>query len=115
MQICRITKAAVWPLPNGMNFYRLFPSVLIANPFYVQPVLGLLRPHKGNPLRLIWYFLHWLLGTTAVILAWVNIYWGLDQYRLLFGNGKTYRVCCYLYRDLTRFSLLFSSHSCTAC
>ncbi|GAQ79917.1 hypothetical protein KFL_000410160 [Klebsormidium nitens] len=74
-------------------------SVLIL--IWIQPVLGLLRPHKGTLLRLPWFFLHWLLGTTAVVLAWINIFWGLDRYRFRFGN--TLRVWYVLWAIILSF------------
>lgn len=46
----------------------------------LQPVMAILRPHKGNLYRPIWYLCHWMFGTSAVILGWYEIYTGLALY-----------------------------------
>jgi hypothetical protein len=35
---------------------------------------------RGQVSRVPWYFIHWLFGTGAVLLAWYNIFKGLDLY-----------------------------------
>jgi len=35
---------------------------------------------RGKVSRVPWYFIHWLFGTGAVLLAWYNIFKGLDLY-----------------------------------
>ncbi len=35
---------------------------------------------RGKVSRVPWYFIHWLFGTSAVLLAWYNIFKGLDLY-----------------------------------
>ncbi|CAI5522225.1 unnamed protein product [Closterium sp. Naga37s-1] len=45
-----------------------------------QPLLGVIRPHKGNKIRVAWYFAHWLLGILAVGMGWYVLFLGLGLY-----------------------------------
>ncbi|CAI5505393.1 unnamed protein product [Closterium sp. Naga37s-1] len=45
-----------------------------------QPLLGVFRPHKGNKIRVAWYFAHWLLGILAVGMGWYVLFLGLGLY-----------------------------------
>ncbi|CAK9195012.1 unnamed protein product [Sphagnum troendelagicum] len=47
---------------------------------WAQPLLGLIRPHKGHSSRAVWYVIHWVFGTSAVLLGWYNIFLGLALY-----------------------------------
>ncbi|CAM6127941.1 unnamed protein product [Calypogeia fissa] len=47
----------------------------------LMPVIGIVRPTKGQPSRPYWYFIHWLIGTGAVVLGFVNIYIGISLYQ----------------------------------
>lgn len=49
---------------------------------WLPPLVGLIRPNHGVTTRPIWYALHWLVGTGAVILGWYNIYTGLHAYEV---------------------------------
>lgn len=42
--------------------------------------LGLIRPHKGFKIRILWYFLHFTCGTCVVAFAWYTIYTGMNAY-----------------------------------
>jgi hypothetical protein len=37
-------------------------------------------PRRGSKARSVWFFVHWLLGTTVSILGVLNIYTGLQAY-----------------------------------
>ncbi|XP_060196074.1 cytochrome b561 domain-containing protein At4g18260-like [Lycium barbarum] len=47
---------------------------------YVQFLMGLRRPKRGSKRRSVWYFFHWLLGTTICLAGIVNTYTGLNAY-----------------------------------
>ena len=51
----------------------------------LQPVLGFLRPKVGSGARPLWYAVHWVIGLTAVGLAWLNINYGLDMYQTMYS------------------------------
>lgn len=53
----------------------------------LQPILGFLRPKKESQVRRAWYAAHWLIGLTAVGLAWLNIKLGLELYEMLFSQA----------------------------
>jgi hypothetical protein len=44
------------------------------------PGHGCFMLFRGQVSRVPWYFVHWLFGTTSVLLAWFNIFKGLDLY-----------------------------------
>lgn len=46
----------------------------------LQPLIALVRPHKGNAWRVVFYATHWTLGMSAVGLGWYNIYTGIGLY-----------------------------------
>jgi len=63
--------------------------------------------YMGAAVRPAWFTLHWLFGTAAVILAWFNIFKGLDLYVESWPVGgerkvsiefgvPTYRKACHL-------------------
>ena len=43
----------------------------------LQPLLALVRPHKGTRSRVVFYAAHWTIGMAAVALGWYNIFTGL--------------------------------------
>ncbi|KAH7432962.1 hypothetical protein KP509_07G048000 [Ceratopteris richardii] len=45
---------------------------------WVQPFIGFLRPNHGAKGRRMWYAIHWLLGTGALILCIFNLYVGIS-------------------------------------
>ncbi|KAG0609684.1 hypothetical protein M758_7G005900 [Ceratodon purpureus] len=47
---------------------------------WLQPLLSFVRPRRGSGIRPVWFFVHWLFGMTAIVLAWFNIFKGLDVY-----------------------------------
>lgn len=67
---------------------RLGLSLLIAA--WSMPIIGFLRPDRGQPVRPFWYGLHWLVGTATVILGFINIYIGMHVYELI--SSKSLRT-----------------------
>lgn len=43
---------------------------------------------RGSAIRAAWYVVHWLFGTTLVILGWFNIFKGLDEYIQSWAGGE---------------------------
>lgn len=35
---------------------------------------------RGHSLRAVWYVIHWVFGTSAVLLGWYNIFLGFALY-----------------------------------
>ncbi|XP_002978115.2 cytochrome b561 domain-containing protein At4g18260 [Selaginella moellendorffii] len=50
---------------------------------WVQPFIGIIRPRTGQTARPVWFVLHWLLGTTTIILGFYNVYNGLRIYEMI--------------------------------
>lgn len=44
-----------------------------------QPLNGALRPHPGQKFRKEWQWVHWLFGRGVLVLAFVQLYLGLDR------------------------------------
>jgi len=62
----------------------------------LQVVAGVFRPAKDATLRSAWYVAHSWAGRTAVILAWVNIFFGMRTARADAGKGWLIGVGAYL-------------------
>ena len=58
----------------------------------LQPVLAIMRPHKGSALRAVWYVTHWTLGMAAVALGWWNCFTGLQLYTEEWATDTTVRI-----------------------
>ncbi|CAM6016637.1 unnamed protein product [Sphagnum balticum] len=65
-------------LDDHMTHTKLGVAIMVL--VWVQVVLSIIRPKRGQVSRVPWYFIHWLFGTAAVLLAWYNIFKGLDLY-----------------------------------
>jgi hypothetical protein len=65
-------------LNDEMTHTKLGVAIMVL--VWVQVLLSVIRPKRGKVSRVPWYFIHWLFGTTAVLLAWYNIFKGLDLY-----------------------------------
>lgn len=50
---------------------------------WVQGPLGAVRPHKAARTRPFWYAVHWLIGTSVVVLGFVDTGLGIALYRRL--------------------------------
>jgi hypothetical protein len=53
---------------------------------WLQPIPALFRPKKGSPVRPFWFVVHWLCGVGVIVLGWVNIFFGIDIYKAIFGT-----------------------------
>ncbi|KAJ9147140.1 hypothetical protein P3X46_029332 [Hevea brasiliensis] len=71
---------------NAFNNHHQRIGVALYGIVWLQAFIGLLRPHRGSKARSIWFFLHWILGTTASLLGIINVYTGLQAY-----HQKTYK------------------------
>ncbi|CAK9205525.1 unnamed protein product [Sphagnum jensenii] len=65
-------------LHDHMTHTKLGLAIMVL--VWVQVVLSIIRPKRGQVSRVPWYFIHWLFGTASVLLAWYNIFKGLDLY-----------------------------------
>ncbi|XP_059450763.1 cytochrome b561 domain-containing protein At4g18260-like isoform X2 [Corylus avellana] len=65
---------------NSFNNYHQRIGVLLYAIIWLQALIGFVRPQRGSKARSIWFFVHWLLGTTVSILGVLNIYTGLQAY-----------------------------------
>ena len=59
---------------------------------WLLPLLSFVRPRRGSTIRPVWYFVHWLFGTTAILLGWFNIFKGLDLYVQDWPTSGTLKV-----------------------
>jgi hypothetical protein len=64
---------------------------------------------RGQVSRVPWYFVHWLFGTSSVLLAWFNIFKGLDLYVTSWtvGTQKDLYVLFALNVAILAFAYLF--------
>ncbi|XP_031120824.1 cytochrome b561 domain-containing protein At2g30890-like [Ipomoea triloba] len=60
------------------NHQRIGLALYVA--IYVQLVMGFRRPKRGVKGRSVWYFFHWLFGTTLCLAGIINTYTGLKAY-----------------------------------
>ncbi|PIN23448.1 hypothetical protein CDL12_03824 [Handroanthus impetiginosus] len=56
---------------------------------YLQILIGFRRPMRGTKARNIWYFIHWIIGTTISLLGTLNIYTGLQAYHKRTSRNST--------------------------
>lgn len=68
---------------RAIDHGRLGLAIVIL--IWIQPIIGLLRPHREKATRPIWFTVHLMIGTTAIVLAWINIFFGLRLYKDYFG------------------------------
>jgi len=47
---------------------------------WIAPLLGIFRPKHGAKIRTAWYAAHWIFGTGAVVLGFINIFIGMYLY-----------------------------------
>jgi len=58
----------------------------------VQPIMAAFRPHPGAPRRNIFNWAHRIVGTIALVMAVVSIYFGLDTDQVGLGKEGLYAV-----------------------
>lgn len=66
---------------NSFNNTHQRIGLALYGAIWVQAVLGFLRPQRGSKKRSIWYFVHWIFGTTICIVGILNIYTGLEAFK----------------------------------
>ncbi|MBA0732323.1 hypothetical protein Gogos_016422 [Gossypium gossypioides] len=65
---------------NSFNNHHQRLGVALYGIIWLQALTGVLRPWRGCKGRTVWFFAHWLLGTTACVLGVISIYTGLGAY-----------------------------------
>ncbi|GAB4840607.1 hypothetical protein Ancab_039644 [Ancistrocladus abbreviatus] len=85
------------------NHQRIGLSLYVA--IWLQTLLGFCRPHRGSRKRSVWYFLHWLVGTTIIIAGIINVYTGLEAYER--KTGKSVRIWSILFTAEVSFLAFF--------
>ncbi|KAM7500666.1 hypothetical protein LguiA_025080 [Lonicera macranthoides] len=77
---------------------------------WVQALIGFRRPKRGGKGRSVWYFFHWIFGTTVSLVGIFNIYTGLQAYHkrtskptslwtILFAAEVSFMALFYLFQD----------------
>ncbi|KAF3777844.1 Cytochrome b561 domain-containing protein [Nymphaea thermarum] len=95
LEIISVLLATVGAIMALKNFENKFNNthqkigLAIYALIWLQPFIGLCRPHRGIKGRSSWYFLHWLLGTGVSLLGFLNIYIGLYAYHNRTSNNVT--------------------------
>ncbi|KAJ7388047.1 DOMON domain-containing protein frrs1L [Desmophyllum pertusum] len=75
-----------WSVGAGPHPYLGIIVLVLA---LAQPIMAAFRPHPGEPRRNIFNWAHRIVGTTALILGVVTIYFGLDIFDLGSGMDKS--------------------------
>ncbi|TXG54540.1 hypothetical protein EZV62_019796 [Acer yangbiense] len=65
---------------NSFSNHHQKIGVALYGIIWLQALIGFLRPHRGCKGRSVWFFAHWLLGTSVCLLGILNIYTGLQAY-----------------------------------
>ncbi|XP_052207499.1 cytochrome b561 domain-containing protein At4g18260-like isoform X2 [Diospyros lotus] len=66
---------------NSFNNAHQRMGLILYGAMWLQALIGFLRPHRGCRGRSVWFFVHWLLGTSVSILGIVSVYTGLQAYQ----------------------------------
>nr|GEX25931.1 cytochrome b561 domain-containing protein At4g18260-like [Tanacetum cinerariifolium] len=98
ISVILVTAGAVLSIKNFSNTFdnmhrRL--GVALYGLVFLQALSGLLRPKRGDKKRNIWFFAHWILGTTVSLLGIINIYTGLHAYKKITSRSITPWVIFY--------------------
>ncbi|KAB8455110.1 hypothetical protein FH972_025263 [Carpinus fangiana] len=83
LMILVATAGAVMSIKNFNNSFKNYHQrigLLLYGIIWLQALVGFVRPKRGSKARSVWFFVHWLLGTTVSILGVLNIYTGLQAY-----------------------------------
>ncbi|CAI9782143.1 unnamed protein product [Fraxinus pennsylvanica] len=99
LQVLSVLLATVGAALSIRNFENTFYNshqrigLALYGAIYVQVLIGFRRPKRGTRRRSLWYFLHWILGTTICLVGIINVYTGLQAY-----HKRTSKVF-YLFQD----------------
>ncbi|CAI9089016.1 OLC1v1023501C4 [Oldenlandia corymbosa var. corymbosa] len=91
--------------PNAFNNDHQRLGVALYGLVWAQFFLGITRLSKGNRGRMIWYFVHWLIGSVVCLLGVIAIYTGLFAYHQ--KTGRNIRVWIILFTVEISFLILF--------
>ncbi|KAG2390908.1 Cytochrome b561 domain-containing protein [Vigna angularis] len=107
------TAGAVMSIKNFNNSFnnshqRL--GVALYGIMWLQVLVGIFRPQRGSKRRSLWFFAHWIMGTTVSLLGVLNVFIGLQAYRektsksittwnILFSVQICLIVICYLLQE----------------
>lgn len=72
---------------NSFNNYHQRIGVALYGIIWLQALVGFIRPQRGSKGRSVWFFMHWLLGTSVTLLGVLNIYTGLQAYHEKTSRG----------------------------
>uniref|UniRef100_A0A5B6YRS3 Cytochrome b561 domain-containing protein n=1 Tax=Davidia involucrata TaxID=16924 RepID=A0A5B6YRS3_DAVIN len=113
LSVLLVTAGAVLSVKNFENSFnnhhqRIGLALYVA--IWVQALIGFRRPRRGRKGRSVWYFVHWLLGTTISLVGILNIYSGLKAYQkrtsrsigfwtILFTAQVSFMAFFYLFQD----------------
>ncbi|KAL8224940.1 hypothetical protein R6Q57_017497 [Mikania cordata] len=92
MSVILVTAGAVLSVKNFSNTFNNMHrrlGVALYGLVLLQALSGLLRPSRGEKNRSIWFFAHWLLGTTVSLLGIINVYTGLYAYHKISSRKTT--------------------------
>ncbi|XP_057462299.1 LOW QUALITY PROTEIN: cytochrome b561 domain-containing protein At4g18260-like [Actinidia eriantha] len=95
---------------NSFNNHHQRIGLALYGAVWLQALIGFRRPNRGNKGRRLWYFAHWLLGTTISLVGIFNIYTGLEAYNkrtskstslwtILFTTQVFFMAILYLIQD----------------
>ncbi|PSR98683.1 Cytochrome b561 domain-containing protein [Actinidia chinensis var. chinensis] len=117
LSVLLVTAGAVLSIKNFENSFsnphqRIGLALYVA--IWLQAMIGFRRPHRGNKGRSLWYFAHWLLGTTTSLVGIFNIYTGLEAYNkrtskstslwtILFTTQVFFMAIFYLFQDKWKY------------
>ncbi|KAL2322508.1 hypothetical protein Fmac_026887 [Flemingia macrophylla] len=92
LQMIAVLLATGGAIMSIKNFNNLFNNshqrlgVALYGIIWLQVLLGIFRPQRGTK-RSVWFFAHWILGTTVSFLGVLNVYLGLVAYHQKTSKG----------------------------
>ncbi|XP_020240422.1 cytochrome b561 domain-containing protein At4g18260 [Cajanus cajan] len=78
------TAGAIMSIKNFNNSFdnnhqRL--GVALYGIIWLQVLVGIFRPQRGSKRRSLWFFAHWVMGTSVSLLGVLNVFIGLQSYQ----------------------------------
>lgn len=97
-------------LENSFNNHHQRIGLALYGAIWAHALIGFCRPNRVSKGRRMWYFVHWVLGTTISLVGIINIYTGLKAYHkktsrsirlwtILFTAEITFIAFFYLFQD----------------
>ncbi|XP_058200992.1 cytochrome b561 domain-containing protein At2g30890-like isoform X2 [Rhododendron vialii] len=95
---------------NSFNNHHQRIGLALYAAILLQAFIGFRRPHRKSKGRSLWYFAHWVLGTTISLVGIFNIYTGLEAFHkrtsrstrlwtILFTAQIFFMAFLYLFQD----------------